>query len=130
MTFDPLELEELEGMFKLFKNKKSSVNYCMNIDLLKHASVEVKIRYIKHNICWSMHKIPDEWTRGVICPIFEKENRHDCNNYRGISLLNVAYKVYAKIMIRRLKTINEHVLSDEQYGFCKGRSYSGFIFIM
>jgi hypothetical protein len=76
-----------------------------------------------------MHKIPDEWTREVICPIFKKANKWDCNNYRGISLLNVAYKVYANIITRRLNIINEYILSEEQCGFRKGRSYSDCIFI-
>jgi hypothetical protein len=60
-----------------------------------------------------MHKIPDGWTRGVICPIFKKGNRQDCNNYRGISLLNVAYKVYAKIITQRLNIINEYIYSPK-----------------
>jgi hypothetical protein len=77
-----------------------------------------------------MHKIPDEWTRGVICPIFKKVKRWYYNNYRGISLLNVAYKVYAKFITRRLNVINEYMLSEEQCGFCKGRSCSDCIFIM
>jgi sorting nexin-29 len=57
-------------------------------------------------------------------------NRRDCNNYRGISLLNVAYKVYALIVTRRLNVINEYILSEEQCGFRKGRSCSDCIFIM
>jgi sorting nexin-29 len=75
-------------------------------------------------------KIPDGWTRGVVCPIFKKGNRRDCNNYKGISLLNVAYKVCAKIITRRLNIINEYTLSEEQRGFRKGRSCSDCIFIM
>jgi hypothetical protein len=46
----------------------------MNIDLLKHASVEVRIRCLNIiDICLNMHNIPDEWTRGVICPISKKK---------------------------------------------------------
>jgi sorting nexin-29 len=77
-----------------------------------------------------MHKILDGWTRGVICPIFKKRNSWECNNYKGISLLNVAYKVYAKIITRRLNIINGYTLPEEQCGFRKGRSFSDCIFIM
>jgi hypothetical protein len=46
----------------------------MNIELMKYAPVEIKVRFLHIiNMCWNMHKIPDEWTRGVICPIFKKE---------------------------------------------------------
>jgi hypothetical protein len=79
----------------------------MNIEVLKYASVEIKVMFLHIvNVCWNMHKVPDEWTRGVIFPIFKKGNRRDCNNYRGISPLNIAYKVYAKIITRRLNIIN------------------------
>jgi hypothetical protein len=84
----------------------------MHIELLKYTPVEIKVRFLHIiNIFRNMHKIPDDWTRGVICLIFKKGNRRDFNNYRGISLLNVAYKVYAKIITRRLNIINEYILS-------------------
>jgi hypothetical protein len=92
----------------------------MNIELLKYSPVEIKIRFLHIiYICWKMHKIPDEWTRGEIFPDFKKGNGRDCNNYRGISLLNVAYKVCAKIITRRLNIINEYILSEEQCCFTK-----------
>jgi hypothetical protein len=47
-----------------------------------------------------------------------------------ISLLNVAYKVCAKIITRRLNVINEYTLSEDQFGFRKGRSCSDCILIM
>jgi hypothetical protein len=120
LTVDPIELYELEGILKLFKNKKSPGNAGMNIELLKYVSVEIKARFLRIiNICWNMHKILDEWTRGVICPIFKKGNILDCNNYRGISILNVAYKVYAKIVTKRMNIINEYILSKEECGFHK-----------
>lgn len=50
-------------------------------------------------------------------PYFKKTRV--CNNYRGITLLNATYKVYAKIITRRLNTINVHMLS-EQCGFHNG----------
>jgi hypothetical protein len=45
-------------------------------------------------------------------------------------LLNVAYKVYAEVITRRLSTINENVISEEQCRFSKGRSRSDSIFVM
>jgi hypothetical protein len=44
--------------------------------------------------------------------------------------MNVAYKVHAKIITRRLNIINEYILTEEQCGFRKGRSCSDCIFIM
>jgi hypothetical protein len=52
------------------------------------------------------------------------------HNYSGISLLIAAYKVYAKIIIRRLNIINAYKLSEEKRGFGKICCCSDCIFIM
>ena len=38
----------------------------------------------------------------IITPFKNKGERSDCNNYRGIFLLNVIGKVFAKIILIRL----------------------------
>ena len=40
-----------------------------------------------------------------------------CDNWHGISLLDVAGKLLGKILQERLQFIAESVLSDFQYGF-------------
>jgi sorting nexin-29 len=52
----------------------------------------------------------------------QKSKRNDCSNYRGISLLNSGYKIYAKIITQRFKTISEAILREERNGFRIGRS--------
>jgi sorting nexin-29 len=52
----------------------------------------------------------------------QKSKLDDCSNYRGISLLNSGYKIYAKIITQRFKTISEAILLEEQNGFRRGRS--------
>ena len=53
-----------------------------------------------------------------------------CDNYRGISLLAIAGKVLAKIVLNRLKPILEEVLPESQCGFRAGRSTSDMIFTL
>jgi hypothetical protein len=33
-------------------------------------------------------ELPDHWKESIIVPIHKKNNKTDCNNYRGISLLS------------------------------------------
>jgi hypothetical protein len=107
------------------------MRYNLNLELLKYASTDVKLRFLNIlNLCWITHRIPEEWSRVKIIPIFEKGDRNDCNNYRGICLRTSAYKVYAKIITRRLNVISEALLHEEQHGFRKGRSCSNCVFVM
>jgi sorting nexin-29 len=50
------------------------------------------------------------------------EGRSNCENYRGISLPNVGYKIYAKIINKRLQTISDTPLLEEQNEFRPGSS--------
>ena len=55
-------------------------------------------------------------------------DRNNPDNYRGISLLNTGYKIYSKIIAKRLAAIAEVLLLEEQNGFRKGRSCMDCIF--
>ncbi|KAI8517815.1 hypothetical protein Bbelb_038320 [Branchiostoma belcheri] len=57
-----------------------------------------------------------------------KGERSDCNNYRGISLLSVVGKVYAKVILTRLHGLAEHVYPESQCGFRANRSTIDMIF--
>ena len=46
----------------------------------------------------------------------------------GISLLNTGYKIYTKIIAKRLTVIAETLLIEEQNGFRKGKSCMDCIF--
>ncbi len=43
---------------------------------------------------WVNEKLPEEWKESILIPIHKKGPRTDCNNYRGISLLPVCYKIF------------------------------------
>ncbi|VVC30510.1 Reverse transcriptase domain [Cinara cedri] len=51
-----------------------------------------------------------------------------CNNYRGISLLNVVYKILSYCILDRVKHIAEEILGDYQGGFRPNRSTTDQIF--
>jgi len=46
------------------------------------------------NVCRIYGDIPEEWRTTVVIPIHKKRDRNNPDNYRGISLLNTAYKIY------------------------------------
>ena len=47
-------------------------------------------------------KMAENWRNAVICAKHKKGNKLQCRSYRGISLLNLRYKVLTTIMYRQL----------------------------
>ena len=50
-------------------------------------------------------------------PVYKKSSRDECGNYRGISLLSVVGKIYARVVCDRLRLLTDAVLMDEHGGF-------------
>ena len=57
-----------------------------------------------------------------------KGDRSDCNNYRGISLLSIVGKVFARVVLNRLQSLAERIYPEAQCGFRAGRSTVDMIF--
>ena len=67
-------------------------------------------------------RIPNEKRSVVLTPIFQKGDRREPKNYRGISILNTCYKIYSKILNMKLQNYLELFMTETQNGFRKGRS--------
>ncbi|GFR63242.1 RNA-directed DNA polymerase from mobile element jockey [Elysia marginata] len=70
---------------------------------------------------WEERKVPDDWQRAIVVAIWKCKGSKDCSTYRGISLLSHVGKMFAKILERRMRAKTEHLLSNFQFGFRKGR---------
>ena len=56
------------------------------------------------------------------------KERSDCNNYRGISLLSIIGKVFAKVILIRLQKLAERVYPESRCGFRAERSTIDMVF--
>jgi hypothetical protein len=72
--------------------------------------------------------ISEEWYLSIVCPIHKKGDVMVCSNYRGISLLCIAYKRFSNILLDRLYPCVEDIIGDCQCGFRQGRSTYNHIF--
>jgi len=70
------------------------------------------------NRIWN-NDFPKSWNTASIVSIHKKGDTSDCNNYRGISLINNGLKIIAKIIANRISKygIDEGFIRPEQYGF-------------
>ena len=65
---------------------------------------------------------PWQWRVSKIVPIPKKGDPSLMSNYRGISLMSVAAKVYNRILLNRIRAPVEKILRKNQSGFRPGRS--------
>ena len=91
------------------------------------------LRRLHHFIttAWSSGKLPQQWKDASIVTIYKRKgDKSVCGNSRGISLLSVAGKVLARVMLRRLLMhVAETVLPESQCGFRRGRSTTDMIYV-
>ena len=83
------------------------------------------------NTSYTTGKIPQDLRRLVICPIYK--NKGDFlkyENYRGISLLNHACKIYESVLERRLRNIVEEKLGPWQHGIRRGKGTTDMTFVL
>lgn len=79
---------------------------------------------------WRKGRIPEEWKKEIICPIFKKDGKEDVRNYRGITLMDTAYKLYASILNERLKNEIDEKLKEGQFGFKRGRGVMDAVYVI
>ena len=57
--------------------------------------------------------MPEDWRSDVIVPLYKgKGERIECSNYRGISLLSGDGKIYAGILVDRVRKVTESLIDD------------------
>jgi hypothetical protein len=65
---------------------------------------------------WRDENMPDDWKVAWIVVFFKKGDKMKCENYRGITLLNVECKILSSITLEGLKEYSEETLGEYQCG--------------
>ncbi|CAK1585329.1 unnamed protein product [Parnassius mnemosyne] len=122
-------IEDTIRAIQSIKNNKSPGMDDIQGELIKYAGTgfEKDFNHLVLQI-WNNEKMPDDWNTSVICPLHKKGDILDCNNYRGISLLNTGYKVFANMLFNKLKPYVESSLGEYRCGFRPNRSTVDQIF--
>jgi hypothetical protein len=123
--------EEMEKATGNLKTNKSPGEDDITAELIKNSSWELKKR-LHAMICKIRRdeKMPDDWKVGLIVPLFKNGDKMKCENYQGITLLNVAYKILSSIILEWLKVYLEEILAEYQCGFRPQRGTMNQIFVV
>ena len=79
---------------------------------------------------WEQWQVPRDWSDAILIPIPKKGDLSRCDNWRGISLLEVVGKVMARILQERLQQVAEDELPESQCCFRRGRGCSDMTFVI
>lgn len=76
--------------------------------------------------------MPRDWKVSIVVPIYKKDDPEKVENYREISLLCTAYKVYAEVLRTRIERDCDEIgiIPESQGGFRKGRGMMDNVFVM
>ncbi|GFR80583.1 retrovirus-related Pol polyprotein from type-1 retrotransposable element R2 [Elysia marginata] len=79
--------------------------------------------------CLEVGELSISQRRGIITLIHKGKNtsRDELGNWRPITLTNVDYKIYTKVLALRLQQVTKQILNENQCGFIKGRNIANQI---
>ena len=74
------------------------------------------------NMSLSLGKMPENWKLVHITPAFKKGDKGQCENYRPISLLCIASKVFQRVIMNQIKNEIIPLITPFQFVFLNGKS--------
>ena len=106
-------LRELTKALEKLKNGKAGGSFNILTEMVEVACDAVEfIECLLDLTCtvWDERQVPREWANATLVPIPKKGNLTNCDNWRGIALLDVVGKVMASILQERLQQLAEEEL--------------------
>ena len=103
-TEPDLSMRELLEALKKMKNGKASGMDQVPAELFKNMG-DVGSEWLLELLfrLWDSQAVPEDWSKDLMCPVFKKGDKTECSNYRGMSLMSHALKVYERILEKRLR---------------------------
>ena len=126
---EPL-VEELSMAIDSLASGKAPGNDGIPPDFIKHCKTTLLLSL--HEVlcqCWQEGAVPRDTSDSKSITLCKnKGERNDCNNYRGISLLSIVGKVFARIILVHPQKLAERIYPESQCGFRAKRSTIDMIF--
>ncbi len=129
----PINSEEVESVLASLKQGKAAGVDSLVNEIFKFGGEGIaQSTALLCNELFRLERVPKDWARGLIFPLFKDGDNRVPDNYRGITLLSVAGKVYTSVLNKRVSNWCEAngVLSEEQAGFRPNRSTVDHIFTL
>ena len=123
---------EIEQAIVSTANNKAARLDGIPAEVYKHGADTLVANLLDRYRCyWESGELPQDFNDALIVNIYKRKgDRQDCGNYRGISLLAIASKIFANILLQRLLIVGNDVLPEAQCGFRSSHSMIDMIFTL
>ena len=112
---------EVEAALKKAPSRKAPGPDGVIAELLKLLNEDnIKKLTLIYNEIYRRGIIPEEWLQSKFIPIPKKAKTKSCGDFRLISLMSHLLKILLRIILRRIPSKCEEMISKEQYGFRPG----------
>ncbi len=128
---EPPSEEELERAIGKLRSGKAGGETGVLPEMVKVVCHEEAFMSSLMSLCgdiWRKSEVPRDWCDAVLIPLPKKGDLSVCDNWRGISLLDVVGKVVARVIQECLQKLAEDQLPESQCGFRKGCGCTDMIF--
>ena len=127
---EDISVEEVRTGLRKMKKRKAQGPEDIPVEVwiaLGNKDVEFLVNFF--NRLLQGEKMPDEWRRSVLVPLYKgKGDIKECGNYRGIKLMNHSTKLWERVLEARIR--KEVTIGKQQFGFVPGRSTTDAIFCL
>ena len=98
-------IDEVKKAIKQTSSRKAAGMDSIPAELYKAAGpVTLAALHDTLTSLWEEEVIPHDFRDATVVPLFKnKSSRADCGNYRGISLLSIAGKILARVILNRMQ---------------------------
>ncbi|KAK3509804.1 hypothetical protein QTP70_011627 [Hemibagrus guttatus] len=127
---DKIRKDEVRKALKRMKSGKAVGPDDIPVEVWKCLG-EAAVEFLANlfNRVLESERMPEEWRRSVLVPIFKnKGDVQSCSNYRGIKLMSHTMKLWERVVEARLRKIVE--ICEQQYGFMPRKSTTDAIFAL
>ena len=131
---DTLEVSEEEVKVALMKmkNGKTTDNSCIVAEMLKFGGKELRqmMAELFTEILRPHAAIPEYWRQTTVKVLYKSGNAKLPGNYRPISILQILYKAFSRIVCERISGELESEQTRDQAGFRKGYSCEDHLLVI
>ena len=124
-------LDEVKSAIKQLSSGKAAGEDGIPPEVFKHGGDPLTIK-LTELFCeiWNQGSVPQQFKDASIIHLFKNKGKKAvCDNHRGISLLSIAGKILARVILNRINThVVDSIYPESQCGFRPGRGTNDMIF--